>query len=54
MKQIIELDRDDIKRLVAKEFEVEEEKVSVTIKPVYRGYGFYERKDNEVFVTVSK
>ena len=54
MKQIVELDRDDIKRLIAKEFDVKEEQVSVIIKPVYRGYGIYEHKENEVFVTVNK
>lgn len=54
MKTIIELDRGDIRRLVAKEFDVKEEQVSVTIKPVYRGCGIYEHKVNEVFVTINK
>ena len=54
MKTIIELDKDDIRRLVVKEFDVKEEQISVIIKPVYRRCGIYEHKENEVFVTINK
>ena len=54
MKQVIELNKEDIARLVAKEFNVEEKQVSVCTKPVYYGYGIYEHKEYEVCVTVNK
>ena len=54
MKQTIELNNEDIRRLIAKEFHVEEEKVSVSLRPVYRGYGIYEHKEYEVFATINK
>lgn len=54
MKQIIELNKEDITRLVAKEFNVEEKQVSVFTKPVYCGYGIYEHKEYEVCATVNK
>ena len=39
MKQTIELNQEDIKQLIAKEFDVKEEQVSVSISKVYSGYG---------------
>ena len=45
MKQTIELDAKDIKRLIAKEFDVKEEQVIVSISKVYSGYGIGEHKD---------
>ena len=54
MKQIIKLDSEDIAILVAKEFNVEKEKVLVYIEKVYRGYGIGEHQDYEICVTVYK
>ena len=52
MKQTIELDTKDIKQLIAKEFNVEEEQVVVAIKKVYSGYGIGEHKDYQIYATV--
>ena len=52
MKQTIELDAKDIKQLIAKEFNVEEEQVIVAIKKVYSGYGIGEHKDYQIYATV--
>ena len=52
MKQTIELDAKDIKQLIAKEFNVEEEQVIVAIREVYNGYGLGEHKDYEIYATV--
>ena len=52
MKQTIELDAKDIKRLIAKEFDVKEEQVIVAIKKVYSGYGIGEHKDYQIYATV--
>ena len=52
MKQTIELDAKDIKRLIAREFDVKEEQVVVAIKKVYSGYGIGEHKDYEIYATV--
>ena len=54
MKQIIELDSKDITRLIAKGFNVEEDQVVVSTKPVYRGQGPCEHKEYEVFATIEK
>ena len=66
MKQTIELDVKDIqqlillgnlllciKRLIAKEFDVKEEQVIVSISKVYSGYGIGEHKDYEIYATVN-
>lgn len=52
MKQTIELDAKDIKQLIAKEFNVEDEQVVVAIKKVYSGYGIGEHKDYQIYATV--
>ena len=52
MKQTIELDAKDIKQLIAKEFNVEEEQVVVAIKKVYSGYGIGEHEDYQIYATV--
>ena len=52
MKQTIELDAKDIKQLIAKEFNVEDEQVVVAIKKVYSGYGIGEHKDYRIYATV--
>lgn len=54
MKQIIELNITDIKHLVAKEFDVNEDQVDVRLRKVYQGYGMGEHKDYEVSVVVNK
>ncbi len=54
MKHTIELNSEDIKHLIAKEFHVEEEKVNVSIRQVYRGYGIGEYEDYEIYATVNK
>lgn len=54
MKQTIELDKEDIRHLIAKEFKVEEDKVSVSLRQVYRGQGIYEHKEYEIYATVNK
>lgn len=53
MKQTIELNVKDIKRLIAKEFDVKEEQVIVSISKVYSGYGIGEHKDYEIYATVN-
>ena len=53
MKQIMELDKEDIKHLIAKEFDVDEDKVSVSIRKVYCGYGCFEHQENEIYATVN-
>ena len=53
MKQTIELDAKDIKQLIAKEFNVEEEQVIVAIRKVYNGYGLGEHEDYEIYATVN-
>ena len=53
MKQTIELDAKDIKQLIAKEFNVEEEQVVVAIKKVYSGYGIGKHKDYKIYATVN-
>ena len=52
MKQTIELDAKDIKRIIAKEFDVKEEQVIVSISKVYSGYGIGEHKDYQIYATV--
>ena len=52
MKQTIELDAKDIKQLIAKEFNVEDEQVVVAIKKIYSGYGIGEHKDYQIYATV--
>lgn len=54
MEQIIKLDEEDIRALVAKEFNVEEEKVFFCFKKVIRGCGINEYEDLEICVTVYK
>lgn len=54
MKQIIQLNVEDIKRLIAKEFDVKEEQVIVSINKVYSGYGIGEHRDYEIYATVNK
>ena len=53
MKQTIELDTKDIQKLIAKEFDVKEEQVIVSISKVYSGYGIGEHKDYEIYATVN-
>ena len=53
MKHTIELNAKDIKRLIAKEFDVKEEQVIVSISKVYSGYGIGEHDDYEIYVTVN-
>lgn len=53
MKQTIELNVRDIKRLIAKEFDVKEEQVIVSISKVYSVYGIGEHKDYEIYATVN-
>ena len=53
MKQTIELDAKDIKQIIAKEFDVKEEQVIVSISKVYSGYGIGEHEDYEIYATVN-
>lgn len=53
MKKIIELNEDDIKYLVAKEYNVEDEAVSVLHRTVTRGYGIGEYEEYETYVVVN-
>ncbi len=53
MKQIIQLNAGDIKRLIAKEFGVKEEQVLVSLSKVYSGYGMGEHEDYEIYATVN-
>lgn len=52
MKHTIELNKEDIQNLIAKEFNVDKDKVSVSIRKVYRGYGYFEHQENEIYATV--
>lgn len=52
MKQTIELNAKDIQQLIAREFDVKEEQVIVSISKVYSGYGIGEHKDYEIYATV--
>ena len=54
MKQTIELDKEDIKQLIAKEFGIKESQVSVVAIPTYQGQGCYEYKQYEVCAIISK
>lgn len=53
MKQTIELDAKDIQKVIAKEFDVKEEQVTVAIRKVYSGYGIGEHKDYNIYATVN-
>lgn len=48
MKQTIELNAKDIERLIAKEFDVKEEQVIVSLSKVYSGDGIGENKDYKI------
>ena len=54
MKHTIELDFKDIAKLIAKEFAVENEHVTVSIRKVYHGYGMGEHGDYEIYAEVFK
>ena len=54
MKQTIELNAKDIERLIAKEFNVKEEQVIVSLSKVYSGYGIGENKDYKIYAVVNK
>lgn len=53
MQQIIQLNSKDIQQLIAKEFDVKEEQVIVSISKVYSGYGIGEHKDYEIYAMVN-
>ena len=53
MKHTIELNAEDIQQLIAKEFDVKEEQVIVSISKVYSGYGIGEHEDYEIYATVN-
>ncbi len=53
MQQIIQLTSKDIQQLIAKEFDVKEEQVIVSISKVYSGYGIGEHKDYEIYAMVN-
>lgn len=53
MKHTVELNAKDIKQLIAKEFNVKEEQVIVSISKVYSGYGIGEHKDYEIYAMVN-
>ena len=54
MKQIIQLNAEDIKRLIAKELGVKAEQVLVSINKVYSGDGIGENKDYKIYAIVNK
>ena len=54
MKHTIELNAKDIQQMIAKEFDVKEEQVIVSISKVYSGYGIGEHKDYKIYATVNK
>ena len=53
MKHTIELAAKDIKRIIAKEFDVKEEQVIVSISKAYSGHGIGEHEDYEIYATVN-
>lgn len=53
MKQTIELNAKDIERLIAKEFNVKEEQVIVSLSKVYSGYGIGENKDYTICALIN-
>ena len=52
MKTIIELNDEDIRSLVAKEFNVIKERVFVGVRPAYCGQELCEHKEYEVYATI--
>ena len=53
MKQTIQLNAEDIKQLIAKEFDVKEEQVTISISKVYSGYGIGEHKDYKIYAMIN-
>ena len=53
MKQIIQLGAKDIQQIIAKEFDIKEEQVSVSLNSVYSGLEMEEHKNYEIYVTVN-
>ena len=52
MKHTIELDKNDIKKIIAKEFNVDEGSITITIKQEYEGDGYYPVKKYEVYASI--
>ena len=54
MRQIIELDEEDIVKIIAEHFDADENQVSLTVRPVSRGWGEAEHVEYVVYGTVVK
>ena len=54
MKHTIELDEKDIKKIIAKEFDVHDDQVTIVAKKVTRGYGPNEYEASQVKIEVVK
>lgn len=54
MKTFIELDENDIRKIVAKYYDIPEDKISIYTKTYYEGYGPTERLKHGVFLRIVK
>ena len=54
MRHTIELDREDIVKIIAEHFDADEDQVSLTVRSVSRGWGEAEHDEYVVYGTVIK
>ncbi len=54
MRYIIDLEKEDIIKIIAEKFDVDEEKVSLTVRSECRGWGTDEHYENVIYGTVRK
>lgn len=54
MKRFVKLDQSDIVKILAKEFQVDEDKVVVTYEKVYDGYGINDHYKHKIAVTIEQ
>lgn len=54
MKHTIELDEKDIKKIIAKEFDVHEDQVTIVARKITRGYDPNEYETSQVKIEVVK
>ena len=54
MRHTIDLDREDIVKIIAEHFDADEDQVSLTVRPVRMGWGEGEHDEYIVYSTVVK
>ena len=54
MRHIIDLDKEDIIKIIAEHFDAEEDNVSLTVRSECRGWGTDEHYENVIYGTVRK